>query len=341
MKNYKGQITSDSSMRKIFLLLLAVSFLAAATVAAPAKNKKFGIFVGINDYPGTKSDLIGAVNDAKDLRSLLTSKFGFLPANVALLLDNQATRAGIIAKIKAFGAKAGDGDVLVFAYSGHGSLWNDRYSDELDESNKVEVNADLGDGERYVVPLDYYDSTIVPWDSAETSSGKPWGNMILDDEFYALFAPITKKGATVIFISDSCHSGTIGKAERSRVRFMAPEQALNVASIAALNLSAPKGQVTVKERNMNGSYLVLSAAKDTEFAMDSSGGTVPNGLFTANLIQVLKTAPPTMTYKRLMDLVRVKVSDVSSRSFSNEQNPQLEVRFGNANTRIFRPIVGS
>jgi metacaspase-1 len=329
------------SYRKTLCTILVVFVIAVAAATVPAKNKKYGIFVGINDYPGIKSDLTGAVNDAQSLRTVLISRFRFLPSNTALLLDRQATREGVIGKIKAFGSLAGDGDVLVFHYSGHGSLFPDKYSEELDEKQKLEVDADLGEGERYVIPLDYYDSAIVPFDSAEASSGKRWGNLILDDELYGLFAEITKKGATVVFISDSCHSGTIGKAESSKVRFMSPEQALNVESLADLKPTIPDNQVRVETRDMHGSYIALSAAKDNEFAMDSNTGKTLNGLFTANLIAVMKTAPATMTYKRLMDLVRVKVADVSTRVFSNAQNPQLDVRFGSVDAPIFRPIVKS
>jgi len=329
--------------KSIGLSVLCLVVFAVLATTASAKNKKYGIFVGINDYPGIKNDLDGAVGDAKGLQSLLVSKYGFLPANTSLLRDKNATRENIIARIKAYGQLAGDGDIFVFHYSGHGSLFPDVYSDELDETQKVEVYVELADGERYQIPLDYYDSALVPWDSALTTSGKSWRNMILDDELYGLFADITRKGATVVFIADSCHSGTISKAQavEAKIRFISPEQALNIGSIADLKLHSPNNQVKVETRSLNGSYIALSAAQDNQFAMDASGGTAKNGLFTAILIQVIKSARAPMTYTRLMELVRSKVAQVSSKSFNCDQHPQLDTRFGNGNTSLFVPIVRS
>jgi hypothetical protein len=327
---------ADSRMKRFFgLAALVMVVLAVSAVAVPAKDKKYGILVGITDYPGLDGDLPGAAPDAKNMRNLLMSKYGFSPANTALVLDREATRENIIAKIKAYGQLVGAGDVLVFHYSGHGSLFWDMYSEELDETQKVEVP-------KYKIPLDYYDSTIVPWDAALKTSGKAWGNQILDDELYNLFSEITKKGATVVFISDSCHSGTISKAEKgaaTRIRFMAPEQALGVPSIADVKLSKPASQVKVGSRNMNGSYIVLSAATDGQSALDFTDRENRSfGLFTDTLIRVLNGSKGPLTYKRLMELVGAMVARDAS-SVKADQNPQLDTRFGSGDTLLFEPIV--
>jgi len=47
--------------------------------------------IGINDYPGTDSDLSGCVNDANDWAAVL-KKRGF---TVTMLLDRKATGAAI------------------------------------------------------------------------------------------------------------------------------------------------------------------------------------------------------------------------------------------------------
>jgi hypothetical protein len=318
--------------RVIALSVLCLIMVAAATGTAMAKNKKYGVFVGIGDYPGMKEDLANPVNDAKSIRNLMISKFRFLPSNTKLLLDSKATRDSILAAIKAFGRLAGESDVLVFHYSGHGTLFPDKWSQERDEKQMVEV--DLGD--EYRIPLDHYDSAIVPWDSAMKTSGKPWRNLILDDELYQVFSDVTRKGATVVFISDSCHSGTISKAPAVKFRFMAPEQALNVKDLSELEGGAPKDQVEIASREFDRKYVVLSAARDNEFAADSdASGKLPNGLFTWNLIRVIKAAPATMTYERMMQSVRTRVANGSD----DTQHPQLELRFGTPDTRIFQPIL--
>jgi hypothetical protein len=53
---------------------------------------KHALCVGINDYPGTNSDLSGCVNDANDWAQELRTR-GY---QVAMLLDKQATREAIV-----------------------------------------------------------------------------------------------------------------------------------------------------------------------------------------------------------------------------------------------------
>lgn len=323
------------------MLLTSLVLLVVAAGAVSAKGKKYGLFVGINDYP-VSNKLEGAVPDAQNLKTLLETKFGFLAANTTLLTDAKATRANILSKLREYGRLAGVGDLFVFQYSGHGTIWEDAYSDEMDETQKVEVDILLGydrDGNevRYKKPLDFYDSAICPVDEESTESGKIWGNLILDDELYTMFAAMTKKGANVVFISDSCHSGTVGKAVKNngKFRFTPPERALGVKDLSELKLTAPKNQKKVDSRNLNGRYITLAAAKDDETAMDSPGGTVVGGLFTTKLIEVIKASKTPLTYKRLMELVQPRVAKISLDVFENNQHPQLDSRFGNINLKIF------
>ena len=214
----------------VAITVLAMCLALAGTAAA--KGKKYGLFVGINNYPAPTNTLYGAVNDAKNMKSLLETKFGFTAANDAILTDQQATRAAILSNLASLGAKAGAGDLLVFQYSGHGTLFPDKYSDEVDETQKTELHVVFEDGSKLDIPSNYYDSAICPWDLDSESSGKNWGNLILDDELYAAFAPLTAKGVQVVFIADSCHSGSVAKAGKlaGQVRFANPFAIRKVSS---------------------------------------------------------------------------------------------------------------
>jgi hypothetical protein len=78
---------------------------------------KRALCVGINDYPGTNSDLSGCVNDANDWAAVLkTRKY-----ETVVLLDKKATRKGIVTALNELIQGAQAGDSLVFTYSGHGS----------------------------------------------------------------------------------------------------------------------------------------------------------------------------------------------------------------------------
>jgi metacaspase-1 len=145
---------------------------------------KQALCVGINNYPGTLNDLQGCVNDANDWSAALIG-FGF---ETSLILDSQATRQNIKTKLNDLVASAGDGDVIVFTYSGHGT-------------QVIDISGDEGDS---------YDEAIYVYDGT-----------ILDDDLRVIIDKINPK-ATLVVISDSCFSGTVTRLvpENAKPRFM-------------------------------------------------------------------------------------------------------------------------
>jgi metacaspase-1 len=139
---------------------------------------KKALLVGIN-YINSDLQLSGCLNDAKSIYFMLRNKFGFEQANMAGLLEKDATRKGIISGMKWLVHGAKPGDVLFISYSGHGSQVKD-------------VNGDEADG---------LDESIIPYDW--TMKGE-----IIDDEIHAIFSTLPK-GVQVVAVFDSCHSGTI------------------------------------------------------------------------------------------------------------------------------------
>ena len=89
---------------------------------------KKALCIGINDYPGTASDLSGCVNDARDWAKEL-EKRGFA---VAMLLDCEATKANMVEGIREHIGGSQPGDSIVITYSGHGTFVPDTSGDEPD-----------------------------------------------------------------------------------------------------------------------------------------------------------------------------------------------------------------
>lgn len=325
-------------------LVVAFIFLVAVS-AASAKGKKFGLFVGINAYSGGINPLKGCVNDATKMRDAMTTKFGFKVADTTLLTDAAATRAAILANLQKYQTMAGVGDILVFHYSGHGTLFPDEYSEEQDESKLIYMEAPNDEGEMEVIyERDKYDSAIVPVDARLRTSGKPWRNLILDDELYAIFSAVTRKGAQVVLISDSCHSGSIDRAKKSEAmpRTQTLQTVFGVRKFSELDLEKPAmtkdGRKTPPP--VKSLYLSMTGSKDDEFSLDASFSGVPMGLFTATLLReigkivVMPKKPITMTYQKLMGSVSLAVAKQAAVWESN-QNPQLNTEFGNPKMPIF------
>ncbi|MCY7377260.1 MAG: caspase family protein [Pyrinomonadaceae bacterium] len=323
------KINFGEKTQKLILLGLAGLFVSfGLTANAAAQGKKYGLFVGINTYQS--KPLKGCVNDAKNLQGTLAARYGFDTNNTTLLTDEQATRDGILGSIKSYQAKAQAGDVFVLTFSGHGTLFPDAKSEEIDEEASLEL--------ANYYPLDKYDSAICPIDFRSTTSGKPWNNLILDDELYTLFSGFTEKGAMVVFLSDSCHSGTLARAVgdnnfksklQARARFLPLSQFRNLDSIPQ---PAKSRAVKRSKKDVNGLLIVLSGSRDNEFSLDypdSSGET--NGLFTKTLLSTISQYAgenKKVNYLTVRDVVAPEVSRLSTLQ-ENSQTPQIDARFFN------------
>lgn len=323
--------------------VVVVAFIALVAVsAAEAKNRKFGLFVGINAYSGGITPLKGCVNDAMKMREAMTTKFGFKMADTTLLTDADATRDGILNNLKKYQAVAGAGDIFVFHYSGHGTLFPDKFSEEKDETKLIYMEAPDDNGVMEVVyERDRYDSAIVPYDARLRTSGKPWRNLILDDELYEILGGITRKGAQVVLISDSCHSGSIDRAKTSEAtpRMQNLATVFGVRRFSELELEEPaETKATRTPPPAKGLYLAMTGSKDDEFSLDARINGVPMGLFTATLLSKIPAVAPrksvTMTYEQLMKLVSPAVA-LQAGKWENNQNPQLRTDFGNPKMVLF------
>ena len=80
-------------------------------------QKRYGVVVGINQYPNARK-LDAAVNDAKQVAVALRT-MGF--DEVITLMDEQATRSAIVEVLgDVIGEKAQENDLVVFFFAGHG-----------------------------------------------------------------------------------------------------------------------------------------------------------------------------------------------------------------------------
>ncbi|HEX6142421.1 MAG TPA: caspase family protein [Geminicoccaceae bacterium] len=174
------------------LMVLALSCLTAAAPVRAARGEIHAIVAGADAYRHVP-ELAGAVSDALDLADQLT----WLGATTSRLIDGGLNRPALMAAFEATLAAAGPDDVIVFSYAGHGLQIPDQNGDEAD-----------GYDETFVLP------------EYEPGIGDRT-NLILDDEiddFVRRAAP-----RPVIFVADSCHSGTMlrsvdPRADHRRIR---------------------------------------------------------------------------------------------------------------------------
>jgi hypothetical protein len=145
-------------------------------------NKK-ALLIGCN-YTGTSNALQGCINDIHNLKTRLQSTYGFPSSNIDIMTDNTAVRpnkANIRTAFTNLLKSGSPGDVLFFAYSGHGSHTFDRSGDEGGADDSV------------ICPLDFNSSA----------------DFIVDDELKALLQAHLKAGVTLMALFDSCFSGSV------------------------------------------------------------------------------------------------------------------------------------
>jgi hypothetical protein len=268
---------------------------------------KKALCVGINDYPGEGSDLNGCVNDAKAWAELLIKNYSFPSGSVKLLLDSQATKAGILDGLKKLLAGAKSGDVLVFTNSSHGTYVADADGDEA-----------------------LYDEALCPYDCDR--------NLIVDDELRVLFSGLAK-GVAFTVISDSCHSGTVTRAainenipwlktpDDRRVRFLHP------SLIGRSVLSNPfqavdRGKVKHPQSKMKD--ILLSGCTASEYSYDALIGGKYHGAMTYFAIQAIRDAGYSITYAQLRSRLLHLLDEAGY-----PQHPQLEGTTANKKKRIF------
>ena len=319
-----------SNGRRSLLKILGI-FLALMPGLLHGAGQKRAVIVGINTYPYANS-LRGCVEDAKNVNALLTSEFGIPVGNVVLLTDGAATRAGILAALRDVAAKSQPGDLVVFYYSGHGSIFPDDLSEVHDETVILQQGP-------HVPRTGAYDSALCPSDTGgPPSSDKAWENLILDDELFAVFQPLASRGVTVLGFSDSCHSGSLSKALRPgwKVKFISPEQAVRRNLSLRPTASKGIGTLTFLREKAEKRYIFFGGCRDNSVSTDTPKG----GLFTVSLVTVIKelsrSSKESVTYKAVFEKTRAAVLKDSD----NEQEPTLDDRFWGAglDMAMFNPL---
>ncbi|XP_027343972.1 metacaspase-5-like isoform X2 [Abrus precatorius] len=160
---------------------------------------KRAVLIGCN-YPGTKAELKGCINDVWRTHKCLTNIYGFSEKDITVLIDTQhsytqPTGRNIRFALSSLVRSAKPGHVLFVHYSGHGT----RLPADADEEDNTG-----------------YDECIVPTDM----------NLITDDEFRQ-YVDKVPRGCKITIVSDSCHSGGLIEAAKEQIGDSSKEGGLN------------------------------------------------------------------------------------------------------------------
>jgi len=279
---------------------------------------KLALMIGIGDYPQglfTKyKPLKGPQNDVARLSDVLHHEYDFqFMGNTPYHLNLK--RSEILERMQELKKDITNkhGSTVLFYYSGHGYQIREKKENGTPDETS-----------------DRKDEAIVPIDA----------EYILDDELF-LYAQELHKAAEdlhLVFIIDSCHSGTM-------LRFKSQGDNVNVSRFAPDRVkpiehpipSLPKGGSSgwMPERTLPPAYVLLAACQDCQLAVErefkDSGEKIVFGVYTHYLIEELlnmRSSGRNWSYKDLQDNISRKVS-----ALIGDQTPDIE---GESHLQVFR-----
>jgi hypothetical protein len=283
-----------------------------ARVLAQGTPRKLALLVGINKYQD--APLQGCVTDVMLQKQLLIHRFGFNPKDILILTDEQATRQGILTAFEEHLIKqAKPNDVVVYHFSGHGSLVAD-----LDFCLFKDEKAKCVNG------------TFVPIDSAAPTNSSQGGSVqdIMGHTLFLLMSALQTENVTVVL--DSCHSGA-GTRGNLRIRSRSggsqlqpidAERAYQQQWLQKLNLSPEEFKRRLQAGIAKG--VVIASTKPEQPAADAPFNDFFAGVFTYLMTQYLWQQPGTESFTRFIP----NVARSTTRLSFTQQVPQIECKPG-------------
>jgi hypothetical protein len=160
-----------------------------------AKGRKLALIIAIGNYPRASGyPRLGADHDASLIQGALRLQ-GFYGARMRILVDSQATRAGILDAFGALEAAIRPGDVVVVHYAGQAQQITDDNGDEPDG----------------------LDEALVPSDAWLTNDPRARGGLrhIRDDELESRLKSLRARlypGGQLMVVLDASYSGRAGRS---------------------------------------------------------------------------------------------------------------------------------
>ena len=284
-------------------------------------DAKYALLVGISDYPGDDDDLSSPAADARIMRDVLVDTFEYDPANVMMVLDQDATRDHIINAFLRHLGQAGPNGTALFYYSGHGT--------QLDKNLGLGRPLDPEDGDDLDEAL-----YVAGYDGSSS--------LILDDELGYLLDQLSTDRTLVIL--DSCNSGT-----GTRGAGVPKQVSMNLTDVnnVLARVYVPREIVGAKERALatpaessefgdlletQQPHVLLAGSRDDEISW--VGGTWPDrggsaSVFTYYLADALETADNQTTFSDLVAEVRAQTIAYTEGEYGVAQTPQVGGQLSN------------
>ena len=290
-------------MRSGLILLIAILFYPAVT-QTQVGPRKLALIIAIGTYDeATNWKQISSLNDINYIVPSLLSQ-GFDEKNIEILTNEKATKIGIIEAIDRLIAKAKNGDIVVFHFSGHGQQI-------FDDANKDEP--------------DGYDEALVPYNATMRYSSSYKGqNHLRDDELATKFKSLRKnigKEGSLLVLLDACHSGTATRGQEMAVTRGSDIKCEPDGYSKKMGTSQGMGEEGVfDDKELLSNMVVISAASADQLNYETQDAN-KNGVGSLSYAfsQAIAQTNGVINYKILFEKIKTAIQ-----SWKPYQNPQIE-----------------
>ena len=279
-------------MNRIFFLLPALCLLLVFSTLQAQDKRALVIAVGDYDYASTRWRPISSARDVPLIKNALLTQ-GFQEADIRLLQDKDADKAGIVKAFEDLATITNPGDIVFVHFSGHGQQIEDNDGDEIDGYDEalIPVNA------RQFFKKDVYEGE----------------NHLRDDEFGMLLNSVREKAGpqgNVMVVVDACHSGTATRGENNTRG--TSEAFISPGYKPADNKGAPEnfGVYTEDDKLAPMACFYGASAHQLNYEYKVNDSTYVGSLSFA-FSRAFSQSTPQTTYKGLFDRIRFIMASIA------------------------------
>src|SRR4030095_3227573 len=257
----------------------------------------YAVLAGINSYQLPVTPLERCLSDVREWKEYLSNESSSFTLNIHTLQNGEVTKDALTTALQNALTNATTNDVVFFFFSGHGTRETaDEIFSDLEQDNALE--------------------SLVCYDSIRKENEIILYNLLSDKELHYLISQYGKEGTHIILTFDCCHSGGItrnaipGKEEKcferryipfERENFIAPAREWSRFifgdRLTRVAIAKTGWLQNVKQKP----HITLAACQNDESAYEFSG----KGIFTANLIDVLRRSKGSVSYYDLQSRARL------------------------------------
>ena len=230
---------------------IIIYFLLLLSLSVSAQTKR-ALVIGLGEQQDKAWNKINGDKDVPLVQGMLKSA-GF--KSVTTLVNQQATKAGIIGAFKRMAASCKQGDVVYIHYSGHGQQMTDVHNDETDGLDECWI------------PYDAYRK------ACKTYHGE---KHLTDDELNvylnAIRDKIGAKGKLLVVI-DACHSGDGTRGDEDEV-VRGVEEVFEAVKSLIIGDNDKEKVINQKAKPLAERWITLSACKSDQVNIEMKNPAV-------------------------------------------------------------------